>query len=230
MDLVLADPIFRSNRNIPARHLARTNATTCRDTRGLNPDMTSPRLIDDRTALIVVDAQQGFDQAEWWGARNNPDCDANIEALVSEWRAHSRPVVFVQHDSADALSPLHPTNPGNALKSFLTGAPDLLIRKSVNSSFHGTPDLDAWLRQNNISTIVICGITTNHCCETTARVGGNLGYTVYFAFDATHTFDRSDLAGGMVSAAELSRITAINLHNEFATVVRTQELLASRGL
>jgi nicotinamidase-related amidase len=189
---------------------------------------TSP-VIDARTALIVVDAQQGFDQAEWWSARNNPDCDANIEALVSEWRAHSRPVVFVQHDSADASSPLHPANPGNALKSYLTGAPDLLIRKSVNSSFHGTPDLDAWLRQNDISTIVICGITTNHCCETTARVGGNLGYTVYFAIDATHTFDRSDLAGGMVSAAELSRTTAINLHNEFATVVSTQELLAERA-
>ena len=191
--------------------------------------MTTPPSIDDRTALIVVDAQQGFDQAEWWGARNNPDCDANIEALVNQWRAHSRPVVFIQHDSADVSSPLHPTSPGNALKSYLTGVPDVLIRKSVNSSFHGTPDLNTWLQQQEINTIVICGITTNHCCETTARVGGNLGYQVYFAIDATHTFDRSDLAGGMVGAAELSRITAINLHNEFATVVLTQQLLAERA-
>ena len=191
--------------------------------------MTTPPSIDDRTALIVVDAQQGFDQAEWWGARNNPDCDANIEALVNQWRAHSRPVVFIQHDSADVSSPLHPTSPGNALKSYLTITPDALIRKSVNSSFHGTPDLNTWLQQQEINTIVICGITTNHCCETTARVGGNLGYQVYFAIDATHTFDRSDLAGGMVGAAELSRITAINLHNEFATVVLTQQLLAERA-
>ena len=186
--------------------------------------MTTPPTIDDHTALIVVDVQQGFDQSEWWGPRNNDDCDANIAALVSEWRKHSRPIVFVQHDSTNADSPLHPSNPGNALKNYLTITPDVLIRKSVNSGFHGTPDLDLWLRQNDISTLVICGITTNHCCETTARVGGNLGYTVYFAIDATHTFDRSDLAGGMVSAAELSRITAINLHDEFATVVQTHEL------
>jgi nicotinamidase-related amidase len=107
----------------------------------------------------------------------------------------------------------------------MSGTPDLLVQKTVNSSFHGTPDLDSWLRENAISTIVICGITTNHCCETTARVGGNLGYTVYFAVDATHTFDRTDLEGGMISAAELSRITAINLHDEFATVVLSHELL-----
>jgi nicotinamidase-related amidase len=181
--------------------------------------------IDARTALIVVDAQQGFDNAEWWGNRNNPDCDANIAALVNEWRSRSRPIVFVQHDSDNALSPLHPTSPGHAVKSYLTGSPDLLVNKSVNSSFHGKPDLDSWLRENDITAFVVCGITTNHCCETTARVGGNLGYTVYFAIDATHTFDRADLEGGMVDASELSRITAINLSDEFATVVRTHELL-----
>ncbi|KFF60119.1 isochorismatase [Cryobacterium sp. MLB-32] len=181
--------------------------------------------MDERTALVVVDAQQGFDQAEWWGPRNNQGCDANIAALLTEWRKRSRPVVFVQHDSSNPLSPLHPDDPGHALKSYMSGAPDLLVHKSVNSSFHGSPDLDSWLRKNQITSLVICGITTNHCCETTARVGGNLGYTVYFAVDATHTFDRTDLKGGMVDAAELSRITAINLHDEFATVVRTVELL-----
>ena len=181
--------------------------------------------IDDHTALIVVDAQQGFDQVEWWGPRNNADCDQNIAALVNEWHRLSRPVVFVQHNSSNPLSPLHPSNPGHALKSYMSGTPDLLVQKTVNSSFHGTPDLDSWLRENAISTIVICGITTNHCCETTARIGGNLGYTVYFAVAATHTFDRTDLEGGMISAAELSRVTAINLHDEFATVVLSQELL-----
>jgi nicotinamidase-related amidase len=51
----------------------------------------------------------------------------------------------------------------------------LTVTKSVNSSFHGEPDLDAWLRGEGVGSIVVAGITTNHCCETTARVGGNLG-------------------------------------------------------
>ena len=71
----------------------------------------------------------------------------------------------------------------------------------------------------------MCGITTNHCCETTARVGGNLGHHVLFALDATHTFDRQGPDGDTVSADELARVTATNLHGEFADVVRTGDLL-----
>lgn len=181
--------------------------------------------IDDRTALVVVDVQKGFDDAAYWGPRDNPQAEENIEALLHEWRDRSRPVVFVQHSDEDPLSPLHPGNAGHAFKDLLSGKPDLLVHKTVNSGFHGSPDLDGWLRAQGIESIVVCGITTNHCCETTARVGGNLGYRVFFAVDATHTFDRDDLEGGTVPAAELSRITAINLHDEFATVVATRDLL-----
>jgi nicotinamidase-related amidase len=191
---------------------------------------TLPHL-DDRTALVVVDVQKGFEDVGWWGQRNNAHCEANIEALIEHWRTLSRPVVFVQHDSENPRSPLHPSNPGNAFKDVVTGEPDLLVTKSVNSSFHGTPDLHAWLQASDVQAIVVCGITTNLCCETTARVGGNLGYHVFFALDATHAFDRPDLAGGTVSASELSRITAINLHGEFATVLATSDLIgASAGV
>ncbi len=103
--------------------------------------------------------------------------------------------------------------------------PDLVVRKTVNSSFHGAPDLDEWLRSSDVAGIVVCGITTNHCCETTARVGGNLGHDVLYALDATHTFDREAPDGTVVTADELARVTATNLHGEFATVVGTAELL-----
>lgn len=181
--------------------------------------------INDRTALVVIDVQQGFEDSDWWGPRDNARCEENIERLLQEWRNSDRPIVLVQHSSTNPKSPLHPSNPGHALQSFVPGKADLLVDKSVNSSFHGTPDLHDWLQANNIRSIVICGITTNHCCETTARVGGNLGYEVFFALDATHTFDRNDLDGGTVKAAELSRITGANLHKEFATVLKTQDLL-----
>lgn len=187
---------------------------------------TAPRDLD-RYALVVVDVQQGFADAGFWGARNNPDCDDNIAALVRAWVDRGRPVVLVRHDSTDPASPLHPSSPGNAFKDYLREViPDLLVVKSVNSSFHGEPDLDSWLRGRELAGVVVCGITTNHCCETTARVGGNLGHDVLYAIDATHTFDRAAPDGSVVGADELARVTATNLHGEFATVVNVAELLA----
>lgn len=178
-----------------------------------------------RAALLVIDVQKGFDDAGHWGQRNNPECESNISALLKYWREQGQPVVFVRHDSTDPASPLHPSSPGNELRDSVTGTPDLLVTKSVNSSFHGSPDLNAWLQQNTIEELVICGVSTNHCCETTARVGGNLGYTVFFALDATHSFDRMGPDGDMIPADLIARVTAANLHGEFATVTTTQALL-----
>lgn len=174
---------------------------------------------------MVVDVQQGFRDSAFWGRRNNSECEQNIGRLIDHWRATGRPVVFVRHDSADPRSPLHPDQPGNAFQKVVTGEPDLLVSKNVNSNFHSSADLDTWLRDAGIRQLVVCGITTTHCCETTARVGGNLGYEVHFPLDATHTFDRRSPRGDLVSAETLAQITATNLHGEFATVTTTQELI-----
>lgn len=177
-------------------------------------------------ALVVVDFQKAFDDADVWGPRNNPACEGNVGALIEAWRARRQPVVFVRHDSAEEDSPLRPGHPGNAFKDEVTGAPDLLVSKRVNSAFHGDPDLGAWLRENGITDVVICGIQTNMCCETTARVGANLGFRVGFALDATHTFDLAAHDGGTLSADELARVTAANLDPEFGRVVNTAEVIA----
>lgn len=181
----------------------------------------------DGHALLVIDVQRAFDDdpAHWGGGRNNPACEENIAALVERWRAAKRPVVFVRHDSVTPGSPLRPGLPGNAFKDVVRGDPDLLVVKDVNSAFLGRPDLAAWLRQRKLEGVVVTGITTNHCCETTARMGANLGFRVLFALDATHTFDRRDLQGRTISADELSRVTAANLNGEFAEVLLTSDLL-----
>ena len=183
--------------------------------------------MDAATALVVVDVQRAFEDAEYWGRRNNAGCEANIAALLAEWRAQGRPVVFVRHDSGEEASPLRPGEPGNVLRPELTGEPDLLVTKQVNSAFYGEPDLDAWLRERAISSFALCGITTNHCVETTARMGGNLGYDVLFVLDACHTFDREGPDGAVVTAEEITRATAASLHGEFATVVSTRDLLGA---
>ena len=177
------------------------------------------------TALVVIDVQEAFDDPRW-GRRNNRDADRNIANLVDAFGNAGLPVVFVQHRSGTPGTLFHPDNPGHALKDYLrASAPDLLVTKTVHSCFHGAPDLHRWLAANGIGTLVVSGITTNHCCETTARAAGDLGYDVLFALDATHTFDRTGPEGRVVTADELARTTATNLDGEFATVVSTQEVV-----
>ena len=176
---------------------------------------------------MVVDVQRGFNTAAW-GRRNNPDCEANIVRLIDCWRADGAPLVYVRHDSREPGSPLAPGGEGNRFKDALSGEPDLVVTKSVHSAFHGSPDLATWLRERDVEAIVVCGITANHCCETTARVGADLGFAVTFASDATHTFDRRAPDGTMLSAEELQRATEANLADEFAVVATTKEITAAR--
>ncbi|MFD9539496.1 cysteine hydrolase family protein [Streptomyces sp. NPDC060022] len=190
--------------------------------------------IAGNAALVVVDVQQGFEEEAYWGPRNNPDADRNIAGLIDAWQASGRPVVFVRHDSTKPDSPLRVGYSGNAFKEYVeerrgkgNGA-ELFLTKSVNSAFYGTPDLDAWLREAGVRQIVVAGIQTNMCAETTARMGGNLGYEVFFAFDATYTFDAVGPWGWALGADELARATAVTLHGGgFASVVRSAELVAA---
>ena len=170
----------------------------------------------DSTTLVVVDVQKAFDDEGYWGVRNNPDCEANVAALIGAWREAGRPIVFVRHEFET-----HAWD----FKDVVSGAPDLLVSKTVNSAFYGEPDLDAWLRAREISRLVVCGITTDHCVSTTVRMGDNLGYEVLLPLDATHTFGRVGPDGAALTADELARATATSLHEEFATVVRTEALV-----
>jgi nicotinamidase-related amidase len=181
------------------------------------------------SALIVIDVQKGFDDASYWGPRNNPAAEENIAALMDAWQETGRPVVLVQHASRPG-SVLAPDQPGYPLKDFVEerrhDAP--LITKSVNSAFYGTPDLAAWLTARGIGQLVVAGIQTNMCVETTARMAGNLGYDVLVPLDATHTFDLAGPAGLSLTADELATATAVNLQGGgFARVVTTKELLSA---
>lgn len=192
--------------------------------------------IAENAALVVIDVQKGFEELDFWGARNNPGADDNIAALIDVWQATGRPVVFVRHDSVKPGSPLRLGYEGNDFKEYVeerrgkgSGA-ELVLTKTVNSAFLGTPDLGAWLAAEGISQIVVAGIQTNMCAETTARMGGNLGYDVVFAYDATYTFDLEGPFGWRRSAEELAQAAAVSLHGGgFARVVTTGELVGAAG-
>ncbi|MFI9731312.1 cysteine hydrolase family protein [Streptomyces sp. NPDC052092] len=185
-------------------------------------------------ALVVVDVQKGFEDP-FWGRRNNPEAEANIAALLDAWQETGRPVVFVRHDSpAGSRSPLRVGHEGNDFKDFVEerrgkgAGPEVLVTKSVNSAFYGEPGLDSWLKGAGVRQIVIAGIQTNMCNETTARMGGNLGYDVLFPLDAMHTFDLAGPFGWTATADELTRATAVSLHGgRFARVVTTEDVVAA---
>jgi len=181
--------------------------------------------LDDNAALIVIDVQKGFADPAW-GKRNNHEAEANIARLVDAWTGSGRPIVRVRHASSGADSPLRRDAPGYAFQSVVADlAPALDVTKSVHSAFLGTPDLRGWLETSGVRQVVITGIQTNRCCETTARTAGDLGYDVLFVLDATHTFDEVGPDRALVTGDQFASVTAANIEGNFGRVVTTGDLL-----
>jgi nicotinamidase-related amidase len=179
-------------------------------------------------ALILVDVQQAFNDPSW-GQRNNPDAEHNVAALLAGWRAAKRPLFHIQHRSQRPQSLFHPDAPGFQVKPEAQPlADEPVIYKNVNSSFIGT-DLEQRLRTAGIGTVVICGITTDHCVSTTTRMAGNFGFEAFIVADATATFERTGPDGRHYSAQEMHATALASLHGEFATVVSTPAVLAALG-
>ena len=173
-------------------------------------------------ALILIDIQKGFAIIEYWGGqRNNPDAELRASELLKVWREHGFPVFHVQHCSTILTSPLHETHSGNQFNDLVTPAEgESIIKKNVNSAFIGT-DLQAQLDKAKITTLVIAGLTTDHCISTTTRMAGNLGYETFLVAAATATFDKKGI-NGQIFPAELIHQTALaSLDKEFATVITT---------
>ncbi|MDQ3483593.1 MAG: cysteine hydrolase [Pseudomonadota bacterium] len=181
-----------------------------------------------RAGLLVVDVQKGFDDPVW-GPRNNPQAEANIARIVAAWRDAGRPVLHVLHDSTSPASPLPPGTAGNLPKAEAQPRDgEGVYRKSVNSAFIGT-SLEADLRHAGIDTLVVVGLTTNHCVSTTVRMAGNFGFDTYLVTDATATFDRAGIDGHNRPAAEVHAAALSDLKDEFATLIDTQHVLKSGG-
>lgn len=175
-------------------------------------------------ALLVIDVQLGFNEPGW-GTRNNPHAEANIACLIAAWRERGGAVIHVRHCSEEPDSPLRPDRPGNGFKP--EARPwdgEKIISKTVNSAFIGT-DLEAHLRDQGITDLVIVGLTTDHCVSTTTRMAGNLGFSTVLVSDATATFSRPGPDGLDYTAEEIHRVHLASLHGEFCTVRTTEAVL-----
>lgn len=177
-----------------------------------------------KTALLVIDVQKGLDDPSW-GKRNNPQAEANIAALLAAWRKHELPIIHIRHCSVVPDSPLRPELPGNAFKEEARPLPgEKQFSKSVNSAFVAT-GLEEYLREHDISSLVIVGLTTDHCVSASTRTAADLGFNVTLISDATATFDREGHDGVRYSADDIHKINLASLNGEFCTVRSTEEIL-----
>lgn len=174
--------------------------------------------------LIVIDVQRAFEHPSW-GQRNNVGAEASIAALLAAWRAGARPLIHVHHRSQRRESLFHVDAPGLAVKPEAQPLPgETVIYKDVNSCFIGT-DLEQRLRARGASTLVIVGLTTDHCVSTTTRMAGNLGFTTFLVADATATFERVGPDGARFTAEQMHATALASLHQEFATIVDSAAVL-----
>lgn len=186
------------------------------------------RLAPASAALVLIDVQQAFaEREEASERRNNPQAEARIADLLAAFRASGASVIHVRHASTNPASRLAPEKPGFAVMDCAREEPgEPVLVKSVNSAFIGT-DLEARLRAGGIGTLVLVGATTNHCCETTARMAGNLGFETLFVRDATWAFAMSGVDGETIPAETIQSVTLANLAGEFATIVTAGEVIAA---
>jgi nicotinamidase-related amidase len=179
-----------------------------------------------KQALLVIDVQNEYFSGKL-PVTYPPGSLANIAAAIDAANLHGIPVIVIQHTAARPDSPtfvkgsvgwqLHPEIAKRKYSE--------LFQKSLPSSFAGT-GLEAWLKEQGITTLVISGYMTQMCCDTTAREAFHRGYTVKFLSDATGTLDyRND--AGTVTAECLHKTILIVQRSRFSTVMTTAAWLQS---
>lgn len=174
--------------------------------------------------LLIIDVQSGFLDEAYWGPRNNPGAEQNIARLLEAFRAAGRPVLFIQHVSQNPKSPLRAGEPGNAINPVVAPKGERVFQKTVHSAWINTP-LERTLRGAAQDTLVICGLTTDHCVSTTTRMAADMGFTAYLVADACACHDRHTHDGRTIPAQQVHEAELAALHDEFATVTSTEAVL-----
>lgn len=182
------------------------------------------------TALLLIDVQKGVNVLEHWGGptgrRNNPEAEDQMARLLNTWRDETLPVIFTQHNSREAASPLKLHLPtGAMIDGFEPRECEIVIRKDVNSGLIGT-DMELRLRQHGITRLVIVGFFTNFCVETTTRMAGNMGYDTYLVPDACATTNRIGPDGTDYDPDLVHAVSVATLHGEFCTAITPSQAIA----
>jgi len=181
-----------------------------------------------KTALIVVDVQQSFEHRPYWQPDGVGAFVNRLQQLIDRAKAQGVPVLQVFHEEPAGVF----SRASGYVKtlSTLRIEPTEVFVKTVHSSLFGRASdgttLEAWLRRNGVEHVIVTGIRTEQCCETTARHASDSGFKVTYALDATLTFPMVAKSGRSYSVTDIMERTALVLHDRFANVVSAEEVLA----
>ena len=179
----------------------------------------------NKTALLIIDVQKGLDDPALGRNRNNPQAESNMALLLAEWRRREQTIIHIRHCSTEPGSPLRPGLPGHDFKEEVRPLPaEKQFDKNVNSAFVGT-GLEQWLRDGGIGSLVVVGLTTDHCVSATTRTAADLGFQVTLVSDATATFERRGQDGQVYPAEHVHSINVASLLGEFCSVRSAREVL-----
>lgn len=180
-----------------------------------------------QTALILIDVQESFRHRSYWSEAEVPRFLERTHALLDGCRASGIPVVRILHSDGpeEASNPFAQVSgqvrPLEGLRTCDAAAEFL---KHRHSALVGT-GLAIWLRQHGIGRLIIAGIRTEQCCETTTRHASDEGFEVDYVTEATLTFAMTQPDGSVLSPRDLMLRTETVLKDRFAAIATVEEAL-----
>jgi nicotinamidase-related amidase len=177
-----------------------------------------------QTALLVIDAQQSFEHRPYWSASDTPVFFDRLQALMDGAKARHVPIVQILH--AEDAGVFSVASGYVKTLAALSIAPDAVFYKHRHGALIGC-GLSVWLVEHGIQRLIVSGIRTEQCCETTARQASDCGYSVDFVTEATLTFAMTDRNGRHWTAAEIKARTELVLEGRFARILTVEEALTA---
>ena len=175
-------------------------------------------------ALLIIDIQNDYFPGGAMALHAPEAAAAQAATLLAAFRERKQPVIHMQHISARPGATFFiPNTRGVEIHESVRPADgEKVFRKNYPNSFRETPLLDH-LRRAGISQLVIAGMMTHMCVDTTTRAAADLGFACSLAHDATATRELA-FGGVNVSAEQVQASYLAGLNGLFAKVLPTEEL------
>lgn len=176
-----------------------------------------------RTALLVIDAQASFPHRPYWQVDNVGEYLVEQNRLIQGCLTNDIPVIRIFHVEPSGVFSLA-SGFVKPLEGLVAFEASFTLQKYAHSAFSGTP-LASWLIRRGINRLIISGIRTEQCCETTTRCASDLGFAVDYVTAATLTFPMKHSSGRTFATDEIKVRTELVLEGRFAHIVSVDEAL-----
>lgn len=176
------------------------------------------------TAVLAVDIQQSFLHSPYWREDDVPAFRDAVLQMLQGAGKRGWPVVRILHQE-DNDGPFATASGLVRAMEWMPQQVAVTFHKNVHNAFTDTA-LEAWLRERGIGRVIVVGIRTEQCCETTTRVASDLGFQVDFVTEATLTFPMVHASGRRYDADEIKQRTELVLDGRFARIRNVDAVLA----